>query len=192
MNNEQAIQAIKEHCYFANLVPIAKEALDMAIKALEQRPSDDEITITMKKGTLKCSGHGYVTYNKDWFRKHFATEVQIMTGYDGYIEQPTSDDCVSRQAEIDTVDNTIAKYIPTFIGQYEKIPLELARSIKDVPPVTPTHGICKDCKHWKDSDGVYRRGVGAESKCPLNNSRVFEGTFYCADFEKRGNENEVD
>lgn len=50
-------------------------------------------------------------------------------------------------------------------------------------------GTCKDCKHWKDSDGVYRRGVGAESKCPINNSRVFEGTFYCADFEKRGNEN---
>ena len=39
-------------------------------------------------------------------------------------------------------------------------------------------------------DGVYRRGIGAESKCPINNSRVFEGTFYCADFEKRGAEND--
>ena len=48
-------------------------------------------------------------------------------------------------------------------------------------------GTCKDCKHWKDSDGVYRRGIGAESKCPINNSRVFDGTFCCADFEKRGN-----
>lgn len=46
-----------------------------------------------------------------------------------------SDDCVSRQAVTDTVNNTIAKYIPTFIGQYEKIPLELAKAIKDVPPV---------------------------------------------------------
>lgn len=49
-------------------------------------------------------------------------------------------------------------------------------------------GMCKDCKHWKDSDGVYRRGIGAESKCPVNSSRVFEGTFCCAAFEKRGNE----
>lgn len=49
-------------------------------------------------------------------------------------------------------------------------------------------GTCKDCKHWKDSDGVYRRGISAESKCLINNSRVLEGTFCCADFEKRGNE----
>lgn len=144
MTNEQAIQAIKEHCYFANLVPIAKEALDMAINALEQQPSDDQVIITMNKGTLKYSGKGYVVYNKDWFRKHFATEVEIMTGYDGYrkaLEQQPSEDCVSRQAVIDTVNNTIAKYIPTFIGRYEKIPLELARAIKGVPPVTATKRI---------------------------------------------------
>ena len=44
---------------------------------------------------------------------------------------------------------------------------------------------CKDCKYWKDSDGVYRRGIGAESKCPINNKEVFEGKFYCADAERR-------
>lgn len=60
------------------------------------------------------------------------------------LEQPTSDDCVSRQAVIDAVENTIAKYIPTFIGLYEKIPLELARAIKDVPPVTPTRNTIFD------------------------------------------------
>jgi hypothetical protein len=86
---------------------------------------------------------------------------------------------------------------------------------KNMPPVTPTqciaevkfskddlreicnerieiaceHRTCKKCKHWKDSDGVYRRGVGAESKCPINIKEVCEGDFYCADFEKRGNEN---
>ena len=60
---------------------------------------------------------------------------------------------------------------------------------KDISNLTIIFGTCKDCKHWKDSDGVYRRGIGAESKCPVNNSRVFEGTFCCADFEKRGNEN---
>ena len=27
---------------------------------------------------------------------------------------------------------------------------------------------CKDCKHWKDSGGVYRRGIGAENKCSIN------------------------
>lgn len=46
---------------------------------------------------------------------------------------------------------------------------------------------CKDCKHWKDSDGVYRRGIGAESKCPINIKEVFDGNFYCADGERRVN-----
>jgi len=39
MTREDAIKNIKEHCYFANLNPQAKEALDMAIKVLEQKPS---------------------------------------------------------------------------------------------------------------------------------------------------------
>lgn len=38
MTREEAIKNIKEHCYFANLIPQAKEALDMAIEALEQEP----------------------------------------------------------------------------------------------------------------------------------------------------------
>lgn len=41
MTREEAIKAIKSHCYFANLVPVGKEALDMAIKALEQEPCED-------------------------------------------------------------------------------------------------------------------------------------------------------
>lgn len=44
---------------------------------------------------------------------------------------------------------------------------------------------CKDCKHWKDSDGVYRRGIGAESKCPINIKEVRDGIFYCGNGERR-------
>lgn len=44
MNREEAIKNIKEHCYFANLIPRAKEALDMAIKALEQELVLDKIS----------------------------------------------------------------------------------------------------------------------------------------------------
>lgn len=47
----------------------------------------------------------------------------------------------------------------------------------------PKTGHCKDCKWWKDSDGVYRRGVGAESKCPINNVSVNHGLGYCYMFE---------
>lgn len=41
MTREEAIKNIKEHCYFANLIPQAKEALDMAIEALEQEPKSE-------------------------------------------------------------------------------------------------------------------------------------------------------
>ena len=44
---------------------------------------------------------------------------------------------------------------------------------------------CKDCKYWRDSDGEYRRGVHAESKCPINRKDVFEGHAYCSYGERR-------
>lgn len=47
---------------------------------------------------------------------------------------------------------------------------------------------CKDCKYWKDSDGVYRRGFNAESKCPLNLKKVYEGIFYCGMAERKNDE----
>ena len=43
MTREEAIKNIKEHCYFANLIPPAKEALDMAIIALQQEPCGDDV-----------------------------------------------------------------------------------------------------------------------------------------------------
>ena len=44
---------------------------------------------------------------------------------------------------------------------------------------------CHECIHWKDSDGVYRRGISAESKCPVNSRQVYEGTFFCGMAERR-------
>lgn len=40
---KEAIKVIKEHCYFNNLVPEAKEALDKLIKASEQEPCNNAI-----------------------------------------------------------------------------------------------------------------------------------------------------
>lgn len=52
----------------------------------------------------------------------------------------------------------------------------------------PKAGHCKDCKWWKDSDGAYRRGIGAESKCPINRREVFEGNGYCYMYEPQESE----
>ena len=51
MTREEAIKNIKEHCYFANLIPQAKEALDIAIKALEQEPCEDAIS---RQAEMNC------------------------------------------------------------------------------------------------------------------------------------------
>jgi hypothetical protein len=62
--------------------------------------------------------------------------------------------------------------------------------LKDMPPVIPKPktGYCKDCKWWKDSDGAFRRGIGAESQCPMNRIEVFEGNGYCYMFEPQESE----
>lgn len=123
-------------------------------------------------------------------------------------QQPN--DCVNRAEVFEIMGNLMS--IPYDFDRRitEKDVSESMDEIRALPPVTPTqciaavrfskedlreicnerieikctHGTCKDCKHWKDSDGVYRRGIGAESKCPINNSMIFEGIFYCAAFEK--------
>ncbi len=49
----------------------------------------------------------------------------------------------------------------------------------------PKIGYCRDCKWWKDKDGVYRRGLDAESECPINRKVVYEGNGYCYMFESQ-------
>ena len=49
----------------------------------------------------------------------------------------------------------------------------------------PIKGHCKDCNYWKDSDGKYRRGLGAESQCPINTDKVYQGEGYCYMFSPK-------
>ena len=86
-------------------------------------------------------------------------------------------DCISRQAAIDDIwtVSPLARLDRKWIDRW----------LKQLPPIQPEIVRCKDCKHWKDSDGVFRRGIGVESKCPLNLHQVYEGTFYCGLGERR-------
>lgn len=66
------------------------------------------------------------------------------------------------------------------------VPLkDVNKHLQNLPPAQPEIIRCKDCKYWKDSDGAYRRGFDAESKCPINLEEVYEGTFYCGMAERR-------
>ena len=66
-------------------------------------------------------------------------------------------------------------------NSYEQTIFKLTDSISKQPEII-RYG---ECKHWKDSDGVYRRGISAESKCPVNSRQVYEGTFFCGMAEMR-------
>lgn len=72
MTKEEAIKNIKEHCYFANLIPRAKEALDIAIKALEQEPCDDAI-----------SRQAVLNYIRDNYRRWFINDDAFMQCVNG-------------------------------------------------------------------------------------------------------------
>ena len=90
------------------------------------------------------------------------------------------DDLISRQAAIDALHMHLMYRMGTDSNKKR-----LDDWINSLPSAEPEIIRCKDCKHWKDSDGVFRRGTGAESKCPLNLHQVYEGTFFCGLAERR-------
>ena len=95
-------------------------------------------------------------------------------------------DLISRQAAIDALERSKDKTAKGDIGGfYNTIIQNDINKIKAVPSAQPEIIRCKDCKHWKDSDGVYRRGSDADSKCPINLKEVYDGTFYCGKAEKK-------
>lgn len=97
--------------------------------------------------------------------------------WEKYIEQEPCDDAISRKEAI---------RIASGYCHYTNIPKELEK----LPSVhlEANKGHCKDCKWWKDSDGMFRRGIDAESQCPMNRIEVYEGTGYCFMFEPRDGE----
>ena len=85
------------------------------------------------------------------------------------LEQQPSDDCVSRQEVIRIAEQ----------GQVQGFEWQI-KKLMTLPPVTPTHGTCKDCRHYyMDEDG---HGYHCE-KFDYTRFPVY-ADFYCKDFEK--------
>ena len=168
MTREQAIKFANclKNNYTIDIYAVA-DFCDMVINALEIVEEFERARI-ITGGRLNGRTYAYKCGLEDGKRKA--------------LEQQPSEDCVSRKAMLNAIteiDNNVNMDIYTN---------EVREIVKELPPVTLTHGTCKNCEHWKDSDGVYRRGVDAESKCPINIKEVCEGKFFCKDFEKRGKE----
>ena len=83
------------------------------------------------------------------------------------IEQ--SEDCVSRQAVIDEL-NRLGRHAFKDDTDYDT----LFDFIDSLPPVTPTHGTCKDCKHYHNCNEI----------CHILVMQTGDG-FSCGDFERK-------
>lgn len=93
----------------------------------------------------------------------------------------TSEDCVSR-AEVTDELNRLGRNAFKDDTDYDNF----FAFVDSLPPVTPTHGTCKDCKHnYKTSRNTFECSNGHRFYMKIPD------TFYFADFEKRGSENEI-
>lgn len=92
------------------------------------------------------------------------------------LEQQPSDDCIARKPLIKNWECCADMLM-------DEGDSEIVMSwIFDAPPVTPIHGTCKNCK-------LYRPDQYKNMRCQVLDFYP-NPDFYCADFEKRGNENE--
>ena len=98
----------------------------------------------------------------------------MVTGEINYLEKGENvEDLISRQAVIEYI-----KFCGAELGH--DIENESVREdILNMPPVTPTHGKCKDCKHRDPEDKKCDCGHPIQWQLPR------EDNWYCADFEKR-------
>lgn len=99
------------------------------------------------------------------------------------LEQQPSEDCVSRQAVLDEI-KSMSNANPSYWNHCDVVDREdLIDSIKDLPSVTPTHGTCKDCENWNESEDIESLGICDELSSTRDNHYTTE-RFYCANFKK--------
>ena len=124
------------------------------------------------------------------------------------LEQQPCEDCVSRKELLKLYGNRAFELQKTHQTDKQLGIYWCINTLNELPPVTPahciaevrfskddlreicnerievecTHGTCKDCRN-------YVKGALDEDICQRGHELIHED-FYCADFEKRGNENE--
>ena len=156
--------------------------IDDAIEKQEKYISDFEKCKTMHAVTL--------------WEMHCIEErrqlVEWLKDYKRLLEQESCEDVISRQAVLDAMYELCDTGETLRENPYRDNPYidAITDAIYELPSVTPAERIrhCKDCKWWKDSDGVFRRGIGAESSCPFNTKEIYEGDAYCYRFESKESE----
>ena len=110
MTNEEAINILNDYdINFERHTPEeVAEAHEMAIKALETQPSEDEKVIRLKKGTLKARTGRYVIYDVEWLKTHFNTTEAKIYGQPNERTETHACDCANIEQ---IIRSTIKEYI---------------------------------------------------------------------------------
>lgn len=181
------------------------KAFRMAIEVLEQEPTTKEnlaVDLIDRAELLKAmdtwdkfgytARYGLERLDKD--DKDFVAYVK----YDDMVNcvngMPSvapsinnSSECIDKDLAVDCIDRNSIKYYSGTSGYMYASKGEIDK----LPPVTPQEPRCRECKWWKDSDGTFRRGIGAESQCPINTHAVYSGEGYCYKFSPKVDMREV-
>lgn len=105
--------------------------------------------------------------------------------YKRLLEQQ-SEDCVSRADVRHLIAESFEKNL---LGMTNKMFETLYKGIDELPPVTPTQSTCKNCEYMKKDK--FGHHCCKCHWCVMDSYKDMIEHFYCADFEKRGDENEV-
>lgn len=125
----------------------------------------------VKKELLEINNDGLGKFDAKEFEKDLNEVLDLAIKS---LEQQPSDDCISRAKAIEICENR---------GHDNS-----AYYISKLPPVTPTHGTCKDCKQLGVMDCGYYCKVNHWGKISKEGNYGGMGDWYCADFNKRGSE----
>ena len=145
------------------------EAFNMAIKALEQQKPLEKFE-NAKDHIYKLAGD-----YKCWDNRLSHEESLELCN----ILKQQSDDCVSRQAVLNTLFYKSDNNCEVVLNK------ELQDRIKTLPPVTPTHGTCKDCNHLGVMDCGYYCKLNHWGKISKEGNYGGMGDWYCKDFTSK-------
>lgn len=104
------------------------------------------------------------------------------------MQQP-SDDCVSRKAVLETIEDCSSDGLKGIFCSYVDGE-RFKEYIERMPSVTVKHGNCMDCKYNKSVHSHIICYTDTYCECGHRNEMRVAETFCCADFKKRANENE--
>ena len=138
-----------------------KDATEMAIKALEQETVSKE------------------SYDHEYFlRKELDFKVARLEKQ--IAEQKPCEDAISRTEVIDEL-NRLGRNAFKEDTDYDNF----FAFLDGLPPVTPTNGTCKDCKHCQKHYGDGLKTCLCKKHSCNNKKWSVHENFYCADAERR-------